>query len=58
MSGMAKFQRGSHYCKTPISPLKKREGKAWVCGQCGSVFKCKLVKGRLVWLMTFDRRSK
>lgn len=50
-----KFNKGAHYCRTPII---KREHKAWVCPKCSAVFKCKLVRGRLVWLMTFDGRNR
>lgn len=48
------IKMGSHYCNTP---WRKREHKAWVCS-CGAVFKCKLVRGRLVWLQTMDGRKK
>lgn len=51
---MGLFAPSSHYCNTP---LIKREHKAWVCKKCGAVFKCKLVKGRLAWLQTFDGRK-
>ena len=50
-----KFKRGSHYCRTPV--FSKREHKAWVCPKCNAVFKCKMVKDRLVWLMTSDGRK-
>lgn len=51
---MGLFLPSSHYCRTP---LIKREHKAWVCPKCSAVYKCKLIKGRLNWLQTFNGRK-
>lgn len=53
--GRDKFEQGAHFCKTPI--FGKREGRVWVC-KCGNRYTCKLIKGRLNWLLTGDGRWK
>jgi ribosomal protein L24E len=53
--GRDKFKQGTHFCRTP---LRKREGKVYVCRDCGAVYTCKLIKGRLSWLLTKDGRWK
>jgi ribosomal protein L37AE/L43A len=53
--GTDKFKKSSHYCSTPV--FAKRAGKVWSCRKCGAVYTCKLVKGRLTWLMTRDGRK-
>jgi ribosomal protein L37AE/L43A len=54
-AGRDKFQKGSHYCKTPT--FGKRAGKVWVCKTCGAVYTCKEMRGRLVWLQTRNGRK-
>lgn len=49
-----KFQKGTHFCFTPFL---KTEGKTWRCRKCGAVYTCKMVRGRLTWLMTRDGRQ-
>lgn len=53
--GTDKFKKGSHFCNN--SWVIKKAGKTWVCRRCGAVYRCKLVKGRLTWLLTRDGRS-
>jgi hypothetical protein len=49
-----KLLPSGHYCRTPV--FGKYEGRVWSCN-CGAIFKCKLVRGRLVWLQTRDGRK-
>lgn len=52
--GRDKFKPSDHYCKTPM--FGKKAGKTWVCN-CGAVYTCKDIKGRLHWLQTKDGRQ-
>jgi len=55
VGGRDKFKQGSHYCRTPT--FRKFAGRIWFC-RCGAQFRCKEVKGRLVWLQIKDGRWK
>lgn len=52
--GRDKFEKSSHYCN--FWWVVKKAGKVYVCRQCGAVYTCKLIKGRLSWIQTRSGR--